>query len=481
MRRSGASDDAVEVELVEEEDDDDVSAPAAGAGIPVIHGAEDGADRGRRVLHGVGLVVAVALGCGVVALNVSDVRQAAGLRAELADAPGLLSPLGESLSVMWTTPEARPVGAAGGLILVTTDELQAYDANSGDLVWTRPASAGVAEVCLAGELQEAPGVVVCAATETARAADPDRTVTVTVLDLATGEERVRLQRPGSLLGGHLVGDDVVLALAQSDGSLLVERFDPASGATRWAYQSPVRVLFGDVSNLQSLHWRTDELVVVALQWLALDLETGEETDRVTQTDGTFHWAESVDLADGSTATWRAGLDFFSEPFQGGVVLDADGSERFALPAPAWTTEIDDGSEPGILLVLTPGADGELQGLDARTGELLWRAESIKVRQALARVGGVALVRDSSSVVAVRITDGRELWRVVTEQPRDIEALTDGDVILLVGRDERGRFVAGHSVQDGMEVWREDLPYGNRVTAAGGRLLVVGRFGLTVMG
>jgi len=306
-------------------------------------------------------------------------------------------------------------------------------------------------------------------------------VTVTVLDPATGEEQVRLQRPGSLLGGHLVGDDVVLALAQSDGSLLVERFDPASGALRWAYQSPVRVLFGDVSNLQSLHWRTDELVVVALQWLALDLETGEETDRVTQTDGTFHWTESVDLADGSTATWRAGLDFFSEPFQGGVVLGADGSERFALPAPAWNTEIDDRSEPGILLVLTPGADGELQGLDARTGELLWRAESIKVRQALARVGGVALVRDSSSVVAVRITDGRELWRVVTEQPRDIEALTDGDVILLVGRDERGRFVAGHSVQDGMEVWREDLPYGNRVTSAGGRLLVVGRFGLTVMG
>ena len=67
---------------------------------------------------------------------------------------------------MWTTPEARPVGAAGGLILVTTDELQ-----------------------------EAPGVVVCAAAETARAADPDRTVTVTVLDPATGEERVRLQRP----------------------------------------------------------------------------------------------------------------------------------------------------------------------------------------------------------------------------------------------------------------------------------------------
>jgi outer membrane protein assembly factor BamB len=480
MRRSGAFDDAVEVELVEE-DDDDPAAPAASAGIPVIHGTEDRAGRGRRVLHGVGLVVAVALGCGVVALNVSDVRQAAGLRAELAEAPGLLSPLGESLSVMWTTPEARPVGAAGGLILVTTDELQAYDANSGDLVWTRPASAGVAEVCTAGELEEAPGVVVCAATETARAADPDRTVTVTVLDPATGEELVRLQRPGSLLGDHLVGDDVVLALAQTDGSLLVERFDPASGATRWAYRSPVRVLFGDVSNLQSLHWRTDELVVVALQWLALDLETGEETDRVSQTDGTFHWAESVDLADGSTATWQAGLDFFSEPFQGGVVLGADGSERFALPAPPWDTEIDDRSAPGILLVLTPGAEGELRGLDARTGELLWRAESIKVRQALARVGGVAVVRDSSSVVAVRITDGRELWRVVTEQPRDIEALTDGDVILLVGRDERGRFVAGHNVRSGIEVWREDLPYGNQVTSAGGRLLVVGRFGLTVMG
>ena len=60
MRRSGASDDAVEVELVEEDDDAD-AAPAAGAGIPVMHGTEDGAGRGRLVLHGVGLVVAVAL------------------------------------------------------------------------------------------------------------------------------------------------------------------------------------------------------------------------------------------------------------------------------------------------------------------------------------------------------------------------------------------------------------------------------------
>ena len=78
MRRNGAPDDAVEVELVDYDDDD---AAPPGDGVPVIHGTEDGAGRGRRALHGVGLVVAVALGCGVVALNVSDVRQAAGLRA----------------------------------------------------------------------------------------------------------------------------------------------------------------------------------------------------------------------------------------------------------------------------------------------------------------------------------------------------------------------------------------------------------------
>jgi hypothetical protein len=234
--------------------------------------------------------------------------------------------------------------------------------------------------------------------------------------------------------------------------------------------------------VQLVRWGSDELVLGAQRWFAIDLATGTETAQAPSRDvGQFGWQESVALADGSTATWRAGLNVFGMPFQDGAVMRADGTVRFALPAPVWSSDIDDGSVPGVVLVLTHGSMSRLRGIDATTGEELWVAQSLLVRQELARVDGMAIVRDGSAVIALRISDGRELWRVLTEQRADIEAPTDGEVILLVRQDEQGRFVAAHRVQDGMEVWREPMQTDAEITAVAGRLLVVGRFGVTALG
>jgi len=69
---------------------------------------------------------------------------------------------------------------------------------------------------------------------------------------------------------------------------------------------------------------------------------------------------------------------------------------------------------------------------------------------------------------------------VTEQVHGYQALTDGDLVLLVRRDDAGKFIAAHRLDDGTEVWREALPAGLVLTPLAGRLLVVGS-DVTAMG
>ena len=85
------------------------------------------------------------------------------------------------------------------------------------------------------------------------------------------------------------------------------------------------------------------------------------------------------------------------------MLGPDGGRRFDLPAPAWQSALDDGSVPGVLLLVTNGRMPELQGIDSVAGEPLWTADSLVVQEPLARIDGVALVRDGSAVIA-RVLD-----------------------------------------------------------------------------
>lgn len=248
-----------------------------------------------------------------------------------------------------------------------------------------------------------------------------------------------------------------------------------------AYRSAERVVSPDAGGLSLVRWGTGELVLGAEAWVTVDLATGAATSPTAGPGGMLGWSERVELSNGTTATWRAGLDSLGAEFQGGAVTDPDGSELFALPAPVWRTDIDDGSAPGVLLVVTPGAAGQLQGLDARTGEVAWTADVV-VNQALARLGGTALVRDGLAVVALRIQDGRELWRVPIDQQGDIEPLTDGElVVVVVGADGNDRFLAAYRLEDGQEVWRRELAVGDVPHALAGRLLLVGPTGTTAIG
>ncbi len=481
VHRKGASADVVPVEML----DDDSPSGDGDAWVAPPNRSDDRV-RGRRGFTAVGIAILLVLGVIVVVVNVAEGLHATALRAALADAPGFLSPLGDGLTRLWSTPDARPLVAVGDLILLEHGGLEAVDATSGEVRWSWPMPRAGLNDCLAADLADAPDVFMCVGPAIAAVGRGHASVLARVLDASTGAELVHLRQPGVLVEAKVLDDDAVSVLYQSDGTLVVIRWDLASGAEGWRSDSPAPVGSGDVAELQFLHWGTRELGFGAGQWLAIDLESGLETTQVVD-PGALHWTESVPLAGGSAATWRAGLHWVpsgvgpsAEPFADGVVLGPDGSRRFDLPTPAWQSALDDGSAPGVLLLVTNGPMPELQGIDSLTGEPLWTAGSLLVQEPLARIDGVALVRDGSAVIGIRITDGRELWRIVTEQVHGYQALTDGDLVLLVRRDDAGKFIAAHRLDDGTEVWREALPAGLVLTPLAGRLLVVGS-DVTAMG
>src|SRR5665648_875718 len=144
MRRRGASDDAVEVEMVEVDDLTGVD----GAGPPLVPEGDardsDRHARRRRVLRWVGGGVLAALATGVVVVNVQAAREAAARQAALADLPWVLPHMDGPLEEAWRTP--------GGWVIAETTEVlvtspntgeggpRAVDVRTGEAVWEWPGS-----------------------------------------------------------------------------------------------------------------------------------------------------------------------------------------------------------------------------------------------------------------------------------------------------------------------------------------------------
>ncbi len=491
MRRRGEDDGLVDVELVEVDAADvRASGPGLRARLELTSGAlpdeqrpagvvaadrtdrTDRPVRTRHVARAVGLGVAVVVTGVVVAVNLTEANREAQIRAALADAPGVLEPLGLVPDQLWTVDDVRPVAAAGGVVLLDGTTLTAVDAEDGHPVWTLPSVPDrVHRSCLGLQLTGSSDAVLCASTPTG-----GPSTDAVVLDAATGAELRAIRLPGVLLDQTERDDDILSALGQADGSVVVERWGAVSGEQRWRYRSPERVVGQNGSGVGLLRWGSSELALGARMWLTVDLDSGRQTRAIANGTGDLRWSERIALADGAHADWRAGLANLGGVFRTGAVTDADGTERFALDGPVWQSEIDDGSAAGVLLVTAP--DGTLQGLDPESGKPRW-ASGVVVREELLRLDGVAVVRDPASVVAVRIRDGAELWRAPAAGWT--EPLTDGELVLVLDQDVDGRYLAAHRLVDGEEVWRIPVPIDVEPRALGGRLLLVGHLGVTAIG
>src|SRR5665648_529629 len=140
MRRSRASDDAVEVEIVEVDDPAglDHGAPADAPDAAALR------DRARRrVLRWVGLGVIAALATAVVVVNVAEARQEAARRAALAQIPWLMPRIDGPLQEAWRAPGTALVAETSDLIVTQASDsggaLVAVDESSGEVAWEYPA------------------------------------------------------------------------------------------------------------------------------------------------------------------------------------------------------------------------------------------------------------------------------------------------------------------------------------------------------
>src|SRR5665647_2637149 len=144
MRRRGASDDAVEVEMVEVDDLTGVD----GAGPPLVPAADaqasDRRARRARVLRWVGLGVIAALATGVVVVNVQVAREAAARQAALADLAWVLPHMDGPLEEVGRAPGGWVVAETSEVLVTSPNTgeggLYGVDVRTGEVVWERPGS-----------------------------------------------------------------------------------------------------------------------------------------------------------------------------------------------------------------------------------------------------------------------------------------------------------------------------------------------------
>lgn len=164
------------------------------------------------------------------------------------------------------------------------------------------------------------------------------------------------------------------------------------------------------------------------------------------------------LPGGELATWSWDPDGDSGQ---GSVRRADGSWVFGLWGPPVVPALTDESEAGTLVIVTPDGN-RLLGRTLRTGASRW---SVPYRgevpvTATAQVDGVLLLDDGTTVAAIDVRSGEELWRApVASDLTDGSALTDGTLVLLPVHEDGQIVLVATRIADGAVLWHSTAPSG----------------------
>jgi outer membrane protein assembly factor BamB len=449
-------------------------------------------DRRRRwtvSAAGVCAAVLVWIALGVIV----EARQEAARLETLAESPGILPPLTEPLAPAWTISGAWVSGEAGDLLLVgssTAGSMRAVDARTGEVRWTYEPASDTADGSYCSALVEVeadgapgparerrdapPGLLACTWTDY----DVDGggagfgLSTVDIVSPADGRVLHTLDRKGTVLTLEVHGGDLVAAIASNEGYVQVDRWTMSTWARQWTYRSPEPLLGENLSSFRGFSTGNGVLQVEGQSVLSLSLETGREVDPAEQPVAPDL---NVPLPDGGTAVW----DYGTTGRGSGRVLDADGSVRFELSGPPLVVPVDDGTDPDVLFV-DSGYHGVL-AVDAATGRELWTS-SMPNGYPIVQVDGVVVLGDWSSVNAVDVRDGSTLWTSEPDRRVGTDGLSDGDVVLLAGRERGHPYLGAHAIADGTELWRTPLPDGTTwVYATRAGVVVVGTdYSLTAM-
>ena len=489
MRRRGASDDAVEVEMVEVDDLTGVD----GAGPPLVPDADahdgDRHARRRRVLRWVGGGVLAALATGVVVVNVQAAREAAARQAALAGLPWVLPHMDGPLEEAWRTPGGWVVAETSEVLVTSPNTgeggLYGVNARTGETVWERPGSeqdtncSGVVDYSgweddPVGFVPPEPDLLMCVPWD-AYGQDPlptpDFAVEIVFLDVATGVPVSSVTLDGAVLLSESLDGDMVLSFVRSDAGMTVLRLDPHTGEVLWTYRSDPGVLpqgvfgswsYGTVDGVLRINGEFDLSI-------ALDDGTVVASSPSDTADPTVPVAR---LADGGTVEWA------QEPTgsDGTVrVLEPDGTVRFEFSGTPWWFGRADGSAADVFLVqqgsVGAGAQGsQVVALDAATGEKLWSLPDLG-GMPITLIDGVALT-SGATAGAIDIRSGRQLWKLPMDQSVYVGALTDGELVLVPVREAGILRLVAVSVRTGVEAWRMPLPVGtSEVTSTLGGLVL----------
>jgi len=491
MRRHGASDDVVEVEMVEVDDLTGVD----GAGPPLVPDADahdsDRHARRRRVLRWVGGAVLAVLATGVVVVNVHAAREAAARHAALADLPWVLPRMDGALEEVWRAPGAWVV-AETSEVLVTSPStgqgrLYGVDTRTGETLWERPGSqpdadcSGVVdysgwEADPLGFVPPEPGLLMCLPMDgygQDALPTPDFAVEIVFLDVATGVQVSSVTLDGAVVLSESVDGDVVLSFVRSDAGMTVLRLDPHTGEVLWTHRSDPGVLTEGVFGAWSYAMADGVLRIDGEFHLAVALDDGTEVAS-SPSDTADPSTTVARLADGGTVEW-----VYQPTRRDGTVrvLEPDGAVRFEVSGVPWWFGRADGSAEDVVLVRRQGSAGaDVQGsqvvaLDAATGDTLWSLPDLG-DMPMALIDGVALT-SGAMVGAIDVRSGRRLWELPVDHSVYVGALTDGE-LLLVPVGEAGTLrLAAVSVRTGTEAWRIPLPDGTtQVSSTLGGLVLV---------
>lgn len=297
-----------------------------------------------------------------------------------------------------------------------------------------------------------------------RGPDPvDETSTLLLLDPATGAVLARNEVPGWAVATAQTESDLVVA-TYARGMLTVRRVDPSSGAARWETQR--WSTFQSAGNGRVALVAAAGLVMAAGNdvTLLLDAATGERLPRTARL-----------LEDGTLVRTRyrlpaAGVDAVSELSTG------RGEPWLTVRGVLVEPGVSDGSS-GLVFAASGLSGGPLGGrvraYRLGTPEAVWRA-LMPAPVVAVDVGGRVVLRGAGVLVGLEAATGEQLWR------RDFgtslgRTFTDGRHVVVEHDVVDGvPSLTAVSLDDGGTAWRVPLPPGaSRAVRLGPHLYALG--------
>ncbi|MGV8968344.1 MAG: PQQ-binding-like beta-propeller repeat protein [Cellulomonas sp.] len=469
----------------------------------------------------------VAAGLALVLLTttvVADRRERQHLAA-LAEVPGVLAPLGGTITERWSSDVAQYwlVGTTADLLIGRLDDVDGSNAvvamakATGDVAWrvtTRPTGAASYGI----QCVVAPSPPTTPAAADPSAADPADVVVCVVVDEvedvmsgdvvgATYPSKAHLlvldAADGAVLGNgptnpttvvSTAGTDLLIAAVRPDGRYELSRKSAWDVPARWTFTTP-DPLGGDEFGHRSA-WVTAAGDLVQIESWSMSMGGGARASWVLDADGSaLRSPTHTDIAGylPGYGVLRHGRLLTEPGFEAAsfftTLTDLVTGNSFRMDANPFDALPDDGSLDDLVLAQSSAGD-ELIAANLSTGLPLWTVPSTGGTTAMVIEGRIIRV-ETDRLVAIDGRTGKTVWSAPLDaaslaagnyQALSTSVFTDGRVVLYAGSDP-ARFLefTAYALEDGRKLWTSTLPRGYWLYEVDGTLYGRSDQGLVALG